>query len=343
MPYFQPFPLPENFPPTDTLFFPATIDAAEAPLLFFLPGNPALIHYYTPFLSHLSALNPHITILGASHCGFSPTTLPVLHAGWAWKWGPQPWGLEKQVQMKKVLLEHAIEHLLTTMDKPRRVLLMAHSMGAFLTLELLSRILPSSSINILGGIMLFPTVLEIAQSPQGRLMAPFLASSVVRAAAKAMSYALSFLPEKTVESMIGIVTRQPAAAACVTRALVCTPHVLEQTLVLAAEEMEVITGDRWSEEVWNTGGTLRQQKEDEAEDKEGKLDEGIRSEGMMFVFGQNDRWVAEKTRDMIMAQRNGGARMFVEERGLPHGFCIHHGEEMAELCDGWIGGILGNK
>ncbi|KAF8244731.1 hypothetical protein K440DRAFT_528019, partial [Wilcoxina mikolae CBS 423.85] len=308
-----PFPLPENFPPTDTLFFPATTNAANATLLFFLPGNPALINYYTPFLTHLSALNPHLTILGASHCGFSPATLPVLHTSWAWKWGPQPWGLKKQVQMKKELLEHAISRL-----KPRRVLLLAHSMGAFLTLELLSLILPNTTI--VGGIMLFPTVLDIAQSPQGRLMAPFLGSRLVRAVAKMLSYGLSFLPEKAVEGVIGVVTGQSQEAAGTTRSLVATPHVLEQTLVLAAEEMVVITEDRWGEEVWNAGGR-----------------------GMVFVFGKNDHWVAEKTRDMIMARRNGGAKMLVEERGLPHGFCIHHGEEMAELCVGWIGEILGNE
>ncbi|KAF8537162.1 hypothetical protein BDD12DRAFT_848019 [Trichophaea hybrida] len=318
-PHSHPFPLPENFPPTDTLFFPATTNAVNAPLLFFLPGNPALINYYTPFLTHLSALNPHLTILGASHCGFSPTTLPVLHTSWAWKWGPQPWGLKKQVQMKKELLEHAISHL-----NPRRVLVLAHSMGAFLALELLSLIPPNTTIA--GGIMLFPTVLDIAQSPRGRLMAPFLGSRLVRAVAKTLSYGLSFLPEKAVEGVIGVVTGQSQEAAKVTRGLVVTPHVVEQTLVLAAEEMEV----------WNAGGSLRLQEK-------GEEGEGRRCGGMVFVFGKNDHWVAEKTRDMIMARWNGGAKMLIEERGLPHGFCIHHGEEMAELCVGWIGEILGNE
>lgn len=352
-PHSQPFPLPENFPPTDTLFFPATANRAEdatttvSTLVFFLPGNPGLVDYYTAFLSQLSALNPQLTVLGASHAGFSPDHPPVLHAGWAWKWGAPPWGLDAQVAMKKELLLHAVAHVC-----PRRVVLVAHSMGAFLALELLSQLnhsqqqqqQPPPQVEVAGGIMLFPTAMEIAQSPQGQLMAPFLASRAVRTIAWWASGALSLLAallspllppsyrHSFLDVVVRLVTAQTPHAATVTRRFACAPHAVEQALALAAEEMVAIAADRWADEVWNAGGSLPLPKEDGG---------GRGRGGMLFVFGQKDRWVAEETRQAIMAKPRGGARMIVEERGLPHNFCIHHGEEVAELCTDWLADILG--
>jgi hypothetical protein len=53
---------------------------------------------------------------------------------------------------------------------------------------------------------------------------------------------------------------------------------------------------------------------------------------LFFYFGRNDHWVAEKTRDEIVAVRGWkhgadegkglGPRMFVCEEGLPHAFCL---------------------
>ncbi|KAA8893716.1 hypothetical protein FN846DRAFT_498475 [Sphaerosporella brunnea] len=320
-PTSAPFPLPASFPPTDTLFYPATHNAASAPLLLFLPGNPGLINYYQPFLSHLSALHPSLTILGASHAGFTPATAR-LNATWAWKWGVGPWRLQQQVAMKRELLLHALQQL-----GQRRVLLMAHSMGAFLSLELITTLkCQDVEVEIAGGVMLFPTVLGIAESPQGRLLSPFLALGVVRSTLEAAAWCLGFLPKTLVERVAGVVARQPEEAARVTAVLATHPAVIRQALSLAAEEMVEIREDRWEEEVWNVGGALN-----------GK------SGGMVFVFGQKDHWVAEKTRKEIMAMRKGGAKMLVEEKGLPHGFCIHHGEVMAEMCAGWLREILGDE
>ncbi|KAI5854716.1 hypothetical protein BZA05DRAFT_248111 [Tricharina praecox] len=329
-----PFPLPASFPPTDTLYYPATHNASTAPLLLFLPGNPGLINYYRTFLSTLHTLHPHLTILGASHAGFTPTASSTRHsASWAWTWGPGPFDLSMQVSLKRTLLSHAMSVLPACADgSPRRVLLMAHSMGAYLSLELISSLqcTPADELRIVGGIMLFPTVMHIARSPQGRAMAPFLRSKLVQAAAGWGAYAASWLPVGVVRGVVRGVTGQTREAAGVTAVLVADPSVLRQTIRLAAEEMEVIDQDRWGEEVWNAGGI-------------GGAEAG--KGGMVFVFGQGDWWVAEKTREEILEMRGngkgGGARVVLEERGLPHGFCIHHGEVMAELCGSWLSDILG--
>jgi pimeloyl-ACP methyl ester carboxylesterase len=313
------FPLPENFPPTETLYFPPITPTASSPLLFFLPGNPGLVNYYTSFLTQLSIAHPSLHILAASHAGFHPDE-PQLHKGYSWKWGPQPWGLDAQVKMKTELLQFAVEKL---GDKNRKVLLMAHSMGAYLSLEMITGLKKATEegSKILGGIMLFPTVLEIADSPQGRLLTPLLGSRIVRGAASWAAWGFSWCKEWQVEMLVKVLTGQDPEAAETTRQLVTTPHVVEQALVLAEEEMRRITTDRWEEEVWGCEGR------------------------MVYVFGQKDHWVAEKTREGIMAKARGGGKYVLEETGLKHGFCVSQGERMAEVVKvkGWINDIIGEE
>lgn len=77
---------------------------------------------------------------------------------------------------------------------------------------------------------------------------------------------------------------------------------------MAADEMRSITTDKWADDVWGVAST------------------GDPVAKLFFYFGRNDHWVAEKTRDEIIAlkgSKNGlGPKMFVCEEGLPHAFCL---------------------
>ena len=75
---------------------------------------------------------------------------------------------------------------------------------------------------------------------------------------------------------------------------------------MAADEMRTITTDKWSDDVWGIA---------EAREPITRL---------YFYFGRNDHWVAERTRDEIVALRGreGGPTMVVCEDGLPHAFCL---------------------
>lgn len=77
---------------------------------------------------------------------------------------------------------------------------------------------------------------------------------------------------------------------------------------MAADEMRTITSDKWADDVWGVA----------------HAPEPITK--MFFYFGVNDHWVAEKTRDDIIATRGEkdgqGPKMFVCEEGLPHAFCL---------------------
>lgn len=95
---------------------------------------------------------------------------------------------------------------------------------------------------------------------------------------------------------------------------------------MARDEIAEITTDRWNTDVWGsekTGGSR-----------------------LIFYFGKDDHWVANATRDAIIRSRGRGLgedwkpKMVVCEDGLPHGFCVKHGEEMAEKVAGWVEGMV---
>ena len=74
--------------------------------------------------------------------------------------------------------------------------------------------------------------------------------------------------------------------------------------------MHTITSDKWSDDIWGMSD----------------VEEPLVT--LLFYFGRNDHWVAERTRDEIIAVRGkaggneNGPTMVVCEDGLPHAFCL---------------------
>jgi len=153
-------------------------------LIFFVPGNPGLIGYYEPFLSALRDLidsSPSINIpeesgisfhiYGQNLRGFSDNDHEPFTSC------RKPYNLEQQ-----------IEHTLRGLSSQRirvpgpednyklfdRVLLIGHSVGSFIALEICHRVLqdpalaPDLNGRLNSGILLFPTIDHIADSPSGQ-------------------------------------------------------------------------------------------------------------------------------------------------------------------------------
>ena len=80
---------------------------------------------------------------------------------------------------------------------------------------------------------------------------------------------------------------------------------------MGADEMQTITSDKWADEIWGIGTA--------------NASEARPVPRLFFYFGQNDHWVAEQTRDEIIALRgrtSNGPKMLVCEDGVPHAFCL---------------------
>lgn len=86
---------------------------------------------------------------------------------------------------------------------------------------------------------------------------------------------------------------------------------------LAGHEMKTITTDAWDDELWGLTAT---QDSTKARDKT----------KLYFYFGTNDHWVADETRDELIAARAATGKageedkptMEIDTEGTPHGFCI---------------------
>jgi pimeloyl-ACP methyl ester carboxylesterase len=142
-------------------------------LIFFLPGNPGLIPYYQPFLSRLHDLlvSSSSTASALFHiCGHSLKGFEFTKTGQA----PQsPLNLKDQIKYQEDLLySHVKSHRDRTGNTPK-VILMGHSVGAYILLELIRHHedmineSENEDFDLIGGILLFPTITHIAKSPLG--------------------------------------------------------------------------------------------------------------------------------------------------------------------------------
>ncbi len=145
-------------------------------LIYFITGNPGLILYYQPFLSKLHSLlvscsstdSARFHICGHSLRGFEFQNDKIV------KPREEPLSLAEQIEYQEVLLyNHIGSHRDRTGNTPK-VILMGHSVGAYILLELIKnhpkRIEEGKEdFDLIGGVLLFPTITHIAQSPLGMI------------------------------------------------------------------------------------------------------------------------------------------------------------------------------
>jgi pimeloyl-ACP methyl ester carboxylesterase len=165
--------------------------------VFFISGNPGLIGYYHPFLSLLgkylaktgdqSSIELSIQIYGCSLGGFEVDCENTTSENEPQDRRSKLYDLEDQI----VLVHDKLNALMSVnasstkntsgSSAKRKVILMGHSVGAYIAMEVLRRhreanpesetASPSSytvDFDIIGGVMLFPTVKDIAHSPSGQ-------------------------------------------------------------------------------------------------------------------------------------------------------------------------------
>ncbi|EEP79388.1 predicted protein [Uncinocarpus reesii 1704] len=244
--------------------------------------------------------------------------------------------------------------------RPRpKVILLGHSMGAYISMEILRRRrerelkraaetreagMSSDShsggdgeveMDIIGALMLFPAVVDIAKSPSGKKMTtlgyiPYLDILT----SLAMKGLMSATPAPVLRRWVRHVMKDPPDDALdTTIAFLKSRTGIRQALHLAAEEMEQIGPDKWSDEIW---GISEQHKP--SHDVKSHLTK------LVFYFGRNDHWVAEKTRDEVIQARSAkggrGPKMLICDDGIEHGFCIRHNEIMADKVSGFIREIV---
>jgi hypothetical protein len=148
---------------------------SEPYIIYILPGNPGLISFYEPFASALSLSlrksrvveDVSLQILGKSLRGFELDG----EKGRV----DSPIGLQETIVGAETDL-HSLARYKTSVpgNIPPKVILIGHSVGAYILLELIRRHVEDQKedgkVNIVGGILLFPTIVDIAKSPAGRIL-----------------------------------------------------------------------------------------------------------------------------------------------------------------------------
>ncbi|KAH0343475.1 hypothetical protein KCU81_g5197, partial [Aureobasidium melanogenum] len=312
----------------------------EPLLLFFITGNPGLIEYYRTFLTlcfdslRTKYSNRHIKVAGTSLRGFG--VQDDKHQNAVNDNAQGPYDLEQQMEHIGQMLERAIEGH-ATQDHPTKVILMGHSVGSYILLEVLRRRKQSpttqqlsNDARVIGGICLFPTVTHIAKSPSGKKFSFFFAIPYFAVVAGFVVRLLfSWVPFTAVQSLVSLVTGFPAPAAETTTAFIKSRGGVRQALFLAGHEMKTITTDAWDDELWGIS------KAQDANSNKTKL---------YFYFGTDDHWVANETRDELIAARAATGKvgeedkptMQIDTHGTPHGFCIKHNDLVAKKVEQYI-------
>ncbi|KAI1076675.1 hypothetical protein F5B20DRAFT_315752 [Whalleya microplaca] len=327
-----------SYPPSDELHKGAKVE--KEVLIFFITGNPGLILYYEPFLSTLRKLiddSPSLKttrfhIYGQNLAGFSDDDHEPFTA-----------------QRKPHDLEYQITHTLEVLKKQRvesgphkglpydNVLLMGHSVGTYIALEICHRVLHNPELapdlNLSSGILLFPTIRHIAKSQSGWKLdllrrTPVLGDNAYRVAQGFLHILPRNLLYWIVHRLQGFT---PQGAEITTRWLKSRDGVW-QTLHMGMDEMEVIGEDKWDDELWEIAH--------DAEDHHKPIPK------FFFFFGKNDHWVANHYRDEFIQERTKQVertRLVVDEGNLPHTFCINHSETVAEKANAWIHEMYGDN
>ncbi|KAK3297144.1 uncharacterized protein B0H64DRAFT_431137 [Chaetomium fimeti] len=304
-------------------------------LIYMIPGNPGLIDYYEPFLNTLRQLLDEIEakeehnyayhIYGRNLLGFEdgdhePPFGTTTSSGTQ----TEPFSLEDQIDGVCSHLQTVNTTTLKTKQTFDSVILIGHSVGAYIALETFHRhhtaLLSSpttttnttatttppkppttpapnlTTIPLRSGILLFPTVSHIAHSPSGRQLnllrtIPFFDRTAHHIAKAFVSVWPGWALGGVVRKLLGF----PAHAAAATLRFLAGRDGIWQAVYLGKDEMRCIGEER-------------------------------------------EEFVERRRR-----HEKGRVRVVVDGTGIPHAFCLHHSESVAEKVKGWIEDIGGRQ
>ncbi|KIJ68217.1 hypothetical protein HYDPIDRAFT_106369 [Hydnomerulius pinastri MD-312] len=293
------FPESDDIRPVNVHWWPCKVaDAIPQTVFFFVPGNPGIIDFYPPFLNEVYSndTSGRLAILIHSHVGHAPSldSQYPLH-----RLDSSQLGLTCQIQ--NVL--RVIDAVKSTFGQSVNIVLAGHSVGAWLALQAF-KLRPGATSGVF---LLFPTIAEIAGTPNGRKLSWLFRAPVPRVTAN-IARAVYYMPTRLLGTLF---PSYPLAPLHALRSFLRLPQAIFASMTMAHDEMLNIR--QLDSELLN-----------EHRDK------------IWFYFAQNDDWVG-KSRDTILRTFKGDEAHIVHGGpGVPHAFCINHSEEVARQCYQWL-------
>ncbi|KAJ7596857.1 hypothetical protein C8J56DRAFT_918511 [Mycena floridula] len=232
--------------------------------LLFIPGNPGIAEFYCKFLNCLHDTTD-VAILAQSH--LSHTSLAT-----------ENFSLECQIQS-------AIEAFDGLSSIYPKVVICGHSVGSWIALQVLK-----ARPNVHAILLVCPTIIDIAKTPNGRVLAPFFnwpAPYIISTLARVLYFLPTWL-------LCKLYRQWPKEQVLVLEGLLQCPSSIFACLSMAHQEMISIRDIDTS-----------------------LLEEHV--DRTFFFFGHDDDWVGETQQKQLKAL---GINMV--ECNVPHAFCIGH-------------------
>ncbi|KAI9030208.1 hypothetical protein DFJ74DRAFT_764585 [Hyaloraphidium curvatum] len=264
-------------------------------VLIMISGNPGIPDFYTPFLTHLhKLLHKRPAILSVGHIGHT-TVLPApsrsVFSG----------SLEEQTAAKVALVRLALAWF-----PAARVFLAGHSIGAWMATKVVTEL--EAEKRIAGCYLLFPTLEEIAATPNGVMLAPALRLPYRHLLSLLVSGVRLALPQPHLTSLVAHVSSQARDTASLVASHLLTYSTSLAALRLADDEMRLvrdldssflfrnasqIRGLYSSRDFWCPVSHLRRARAAMPEEHRGRLEADEWQVPHAFVLEEGDaEWVA---------------------------------------------------
>lgn len=283
-------------------FYEADMSKKYQGLLYVIPGNPGLSGFYEEFSATFKAHFPEWLCVVTDHVGMDVSEVP--RRSWI-----EP--------MPRKSLDEQVEHHITTIKKVWKtnsghtepnVVVAGHSMGCWLAQRVVAEAIQSVPINKV--VMFTPTIKNIRESPQGRVVTPIFRLSWLNAAwllALISYYTPSWLLRLVVRARLSANAGPGSVKAALDLAL--TPPIVHQFVNMGHEEMETIESDKY-EKFWSL------------------VPEKIR---VLMLLSANDHWLGQEIEEYLFTEYESasGVQIQVSDK-YPHSFCLAHNEEMVE-------------
>ena len=222
--------------------------------IYFITGNPGVISLYAPFFSRLEFL---LNKSGHTRYHIYGSSLPGFELQSADREAKLPASLEQQIIHTEILINKMISSQFKDDKKAPKVILMGHSIGCYILLEIFRRrnenISHLKNIDLRGGILLFPTITHIGQSRNGKIASSlFQIPYFVDIAPTLVKILFCLVPVKLLCLLIQIFAWMPPVGALACAKFIRSPLGVYQALYMAKDEMETVNEDRWGADIWGS-------------------------------------------------------------------------------------------
>ncbi|XP_074608459.1 lipid droplet-associated hydrolase-like isoform X2 [Acropora palmata] len=275
-----------------------------------IPGNPGLVEFYDVFVTSLfNSLKGQWPIYAISHAGHSPTTEYPVNPF------PKP-SIDKATAVKSFFpltlneqIVHKNEFLKSHIPPHSKIILIGHSIGAYIILNILKTC--DRAADITKAILLFPTFERMAVSPSGRYVTP--AVRYFKWFAVSAVAVFSVLPESVRRFLINwwLSDRKNLIIGSVESVLkLLTPQSIIGVVTMADNEMK---------EVVNRDDVVIEKNLDK----------------FIFYYGVIDNWTPVSYYEDIRKRFPDG-EIYLCQKNFQHAFVLESSHEVAEMVSSWI-------